>query len=142
MCTLIELVGCSIPPTCKQLEKKFLCTTQKFPAIYYPPSQSYTYAYRLIHSLQVIENERPDSILLSFGGQTALNCGVKLTESGALDKYNVEVLGTPVSSIVMTEDRQKFAAELATISEPVAPSKAAYSVKEVFIIVTHHTKYN
>lgn len=80
---------------------------------------------------QVIENERPDGILLSFGGQTALNCGVKLTESGALKKYNVEVLGTPVSSIVMTEDRQKFAAELATISEPVAPSQAAYSISEV-----------
>ena len=94
------------------------------------------------HTLtQVIENERPDGILLSFGGQTALNCGVKLTESGALDKYSVEVLGTPVSSIVMTEDRQKFAAELATISEPVAPSKAAYSVTEVFMTVIHHTKY-
>ncbi len=83
------------------------------------------------HSEQVIANERPDGILLSFGGQTALNCGVDLTERGTLDMYNVEVLGTPVSSIVMTEDRQKFAAELATISEPVAPSLAAYSVPEV-----------
>ncbi len=70
---------------------------------------------------------------MSFGGQTALNCGVDLTERGTLDKYNVEVLGTPVTSIVMTEDRQKFASELATISEPVAPSLAAYSVTEVNI---------
>lgn len=79
----------------------------------------------------MIKSERPDGILLSFGGQTALNCGVKLKQSGTLRQYNVKVLGTPVSSIEMTEDRQKFAEELAKISEPVAPSKAAYSVKEV-----------
>ena len=79
----------------------------------------------------MIKSERPDGILLSFGGQTALNCGVKLKQSGILRQYNVRVLGTPVSSIEMTEDRQKFAEELAKISEPVAPSKAAYSVKEV-----------
>ncbi len=84
----------------------------------------------------MIKSERPDAILLSFGGQTALNCGVKLTERGTLAKYNVDVLGTPVSSIVMTEDRQKFAAELATISEPVAPSQAAYSVSEVCVTCT------
>lgn len=90
----------------------------------------YTYSlnFRLV---QVIKSERPDGILLSFGGQTALNCGVKLKQSGTLRRYNVKVLGTPVSSIEMTEDRQKFAEELAKISEPVAPSKAAYSVKEV-----------
>ena len=82
-------------------------------------------------SLQVIKSERPDGILLSFGGQTALNCGVKLKQSGTLRQYNVRVLGTPVASIEMTEDRQIFAEELAKISEPVAPSKAAYSVKEV-----------
>lgn len=81
--------------------------------------------------LQVIKGERPDGILLSFGGQTALNCGVKLKQSGILRQYSVRVLGTPVSSIEMTEDRQKFAEELEKISEPVAPSKAAYSVKEV-----------
>ena len=69
--------------------------------------------------------------MLSFGGQTGLNCGVKLEESGVLAQFNVKVLGTPVESIVVTEDRQKFAEELAKISEPVAPSKAAYSVKEV-----------
>lgn len=79
----------------------------------------------------MIKSERPDGILLSFGGQTALNCGVKLKQSGTLRQYNVRVLGTPVASIEMTEDRQIFAEELAKISEPVAPSKAAYSVKEV-----------
>ena len=88
-----------------------------------------------VHKLQVIENERPEGILLSFGGQTALNCGVKLTESGVLAKYGAKVLGTPVAAIVMTEDRQKFAEELDKISEPVAPSRAAYSVEEVFCCV-------
>ena len=80
--------------------------------------------------MQVIRSERPDGILLSFGGQTGLNCGVQLQESGVLSKFGVKVLGTPVESIVVTEDRQKFAEQLASISEPVAPSKAAYSVKE------------
>lgn len=68
---------------------------------------------------------------MSFGGQTGLNCGVKLQDSGVLSQFRVKVLGTPVESIVVTEDRQKFAEELAVISEPVAPSKAAYSVAEV-----------
>ena len=91
--------------------------------------------------LQVIENERPEGILLSFGGQTALNCGIELTESGVLAKYGVKVLGTPVAAIVMTEDRQKFAEELDKILEPVAPSKAAYSVEEVFNLLTAFVCY-
>ena len=70
-------------------------------------------------------------MLLSFGGQTALNCGVELNRAGVLTTYNVKVLGTPVDSIIATEDRQVFANRLAKINEPVAPSKAAYSVKEV-----------
>ena len=61
---------------------------------------------------QVIEKERPDSILLSFGGQTALNCGVKLNREGVLEKYGVKVLGTPVKSIEDTEDRALFAKRL------------------------------
>lgn len=69
--------------------------------------------------------------MLSFGGQTGLNCGVKLQETGVLAKYGVNVLGTPVESIVLTEDRQKFSEQLAKVNEPVAPSKAAYSVEEV-----------
>lgn len=79
----------------------------------------------------MLRSERPDGILLSFGGQTGLNCGVKLKESGVLAQFGVKVLGTPVQSIIVTEDRQKFAEQLATIKEPVAPSKAAYSVQEV-----------
>ena len=70
-------------------------------------------------------------MLLSFGGQTALNCGVELNRAGVLTTYNVKVLGTPVDSIIATEDRQVFANRLAKINEPVAPSRAAYSVKEV-----------
>ena len=54
---------------------------------------------------KVIQKERPDGILLSFGGQTALNCGVELYQQGILDKYNVQVLGTPVQAIIDTEDR-------------------------------------
>lgn len=64
---------------------------------------------------KVIEKERPDGLLLSFGGQTALNCGVALKHSGVLSKYNVEVLGTPVESIEKTEDREIFKQELAGI---------------------------
>ena len=64
---------------------------------------------------QVIEKERPDSILLSFGGQTALNCGVKLNREGVLEKYGVKVLGTPVKSIEDTEDRALFAKRLEEI---------------------------
>ncbi len=61
---------------------------------------------------RVIEKERPDGILLSFGGQTALNCGVELFESGVLEKYNVRVLGTPVQAIKDTEDRELFVKKL------------------------------
>ena len=57
---------------------------------------------------KVIEKERPDGILLAFGGQTALNCGVELYQSGVLEKYNVKVLGTPVQAIMDTEDRELF----------------------------------
>lgn len=79
---------------------------------------------------QVIEKERPDGILLSFGGQTALNCGVKLFESGVLEKYNVKVLGTPVQTIINTEDRDLFAQKLREINQFVAPSKSANTVEE------------
>ncbi|XP_078674784.1 multifunctional protein CAD-like isoform X2 [Branchiostoma floridae x Branchiostoma belcheri] len=79
---------------------------------------------------QVIKSERPDGVLLTFGGQTALNCGVELTKQGVFEKYNVRVLGTPVSSIVMTEDREIFAKKMAEINEFVAPSEAAYSVDQ------------
>ncbi|MBQ5527792.1 MAG: carbamoyl phosphate synthase large subunit, partial [Bacteroidales bacterium] len=61
---------------------------------------------------KVIEKERPDGILLSFGGQTALNCGVQLYEAGTLEKYGVNVLGTPVQAIMNTEDRELFVRKL------------------------------
>ncbi|CAJ0964487.1 unnamed protein product [Ranitomeya imitator] len=66
---------------------------------------------------QVIKNERPDGVLLTFGGQTALNCGVELTKRGVLEKYDVRVLGTPVSSIEMTEDRKVFVEKMEEIGE-------------------------
>ena len=69
--------------------------------------------------------------MLAFGGQIALNCGVKLKNQGVFAKYGVEVFGTQVDAIVATEDRQLFAEKLAEINEPVAPSQAAYSVQEV-----------
>ena len=80
---------------------------------------------------QVIKTERPDGILLTFGGQTGLNCGVDLDRDGILSQYNVAVLGTPVSSIIATEDRKVFSEKMAEIGEKVAPSRAATSVKEV-----------
>ncbi|KAM4713272.1 multifunctional protein CAD isoform 2-T2 [Anableps anableps] len=79
---------------------------------------------------QVIKNERPDGVLLTFGGQTALNCGVELTKMGVLEKYKVKVLGTPVASIEMTEDRKIFVEKMEEINEHVAPSEAALSVEQ------------
>ncbi|KAJ3606414.1 hypothetical protein NHX12_025935, partial [Muraenolepis orangiensis] len=78
----------------------------------------------------VIKNERPDGVLLTFGGQTALNCGVELTKLGVLEKYAVRVLGTPVASIEMTEDRKVFVEKMEEINEHVAPSEAAITVEQ------------
>lgn len=78
----------------------------------------------------VIQKERPDGILLSFGGQTALNCGMELEELGILEKYDVEVLGTPIEVIRATEDRQTFIEKLDEINVLVPKSKAAASVEE------------
>lgn len=71
---------------------------------------------------KVIERERPEGIFLSFGGQTALNCGIELEKKGILKKYNVAVLGTPVAVIDATEDRKKFNAELKKIDIPFPKS--------------------
>lgn len=79
---------------------------------------------------QVIVKEKPDGIVLSFGGQTALNCGMELYKKGVLKKYNVQVLGTPVSSIIKTEDRQKFSDHLKKINIPTPKSQAVSSVSE------------
>ena len=78
---------------------------------------------------KIIKKERPDGIMLSFGGQTALNCGLKLEEKGILKKYNVKVLGTPVKSIELTEDRQLFADHLRGLGIPTAPSGAATTLE-------------
>ena len=77
---------------------------------------------------RVIEKERPDGILLAFGGQTALNCGVKLYESGILEKYGVQVLGTPVQAIIDTEDRELFVKKLDEINVKTIKSEAVESV--------------
>jgi len=73
---------------------------------------------------KVIEKERPEGILLAFGGQTALNCGVALYRSGVLEKYNVRVLGTPVQAIMDTEDRELFVKRLAEINVKTIKSEA------------------
>ncbi len=80
---------------------------------------------------RVIEKERPDGILLSFGGQTALNCGVELYKRGVLDKYGVQVLGTPVQAIIDTEDRDLFVRRLDEIGVKTIKSEACSTVKEV-----------
>lgn len=79
---------------------------------------------------RVIEKERPDGILLSFGGQTALNCGIELHDEGILYKYGVDVLGTPVEAIRLTEDRDLFARKLHEIGAKTPRSSAALSVDE------------
>ncbi len=83
---------------------------------------------------KVIERERPEGILLSFGGQTALNCGIKLWEAGVLEKYGVRVLGTPVQAILETEDRDLFVKRLREIDAICPKSKAAASVSEALAI--------
>ena len=80
---------------------------------------------------RVIEKERPDGILLSFGGQTALNCGVALYEKGVLEKYGVKVLGTPVQAIIDTEDRDLFVKRLDEIGVKTIKSEACNTVEEV-----------
>ncbi len=80
---------------------------------------------------RVIEKERPDGILLSFGGQTALNCGVELYEKGVLEKYGVKVLGTPVQAIIDTEDRDLFVKRLDEIGVKTIKSEACSTVGEV-----------
>ncbi len=79
---------------------------------------------------KVIEKERPDGVLLSFGGQTALNCGVELSRSGVFEKYGVRVLGTPVQSIIDTEDREIFVHKLDEIGVKTIKSIAAGSLEE------------
>eukprot|EP00040_Diaphanoeca_grandis_P024288 m.133290 g.133290 ORF g.133290 m.133290 type:complete len:2144 (-) comp29666_c1_seq1:204-6635(-) len=79
----------------------------------------------------VIAEEKPDGILLSFGGQTALNCGIELEKLGILKKHNVKVLGTPVQAIEDTEDREIFSNKMAKIGEKCVPNAACSNTAEV-----------
>ncbi len=92
--------------------------------IYFLPVQPYFVE-------RVIEKERPDGILLSFGGQTALNCGVELYQNGVLEKYNVRVLGTPVQAIMDTEDRELFVEKLNEINVKTISSEACENIEQV-----------
>jgi carbamoyl-phosphate synthase large subunit len=82
---------------------------------------------------KVIEKEKPDGILLSFGGQTALNCGLELEQEGILDKFHVKVLGTPTSAIRLTEDRQLFADLLRSINVETPRSLSAKNNEEALL---------
>ncbi len=79
---------------------------------------------------RVIQKENPDGILLAFGGQTALNCGVQLYQSGVLEKYNIQVLGTPVQAIMDTEDRELFVNKLDEIDVKTIKSEAVSSIED------------
>ncbi len=83
---------------------------------------------------EVIVKERPDGILLGFGGQTALNCGVKLAKKGILEKYGVEVLGTSVQTIEDTEDRELFRQSMIKASISIPRSKSAKTLKEAVAV--------
>ena len=78
----------------------------------------------------MIQAERPDGVLLTFGGQTALNCGVAMQRKGMFEKYRVKILGTSIQSIIETEDRKIFAERINQINEKVAPSRAVTSIEE------------
>ena len=91
--------------------------------IYFLPVQPYFVE-------RVIQQEKPDGILLAFGGQTALNCGVELYQSGVLEKYNVKVLGTPVQAIMDTEDRELFVQKLDEINVKTIKSHACENIEE------------
>ena len=92
--------------------------------IYFLPVQPYFVE-------RVIKKEHPDGILLSFGGQTALNCGVQLYKNGILEKYNVRVLGTPVQAIMDTEDRELFVERLDEINVKTIKSEACENIEQV-----------
>ena len=91
--------------------------------IYFLPVQPYFVE-------RVIQKEKPDGILLSFGGQTALNCGVELYRQGILEKYNVKVLGTPVQAIMDTEDRELFVEKLDEINVKTIKSEACENIEQ------------
>ena len=83
---------------------------------------------------KVIEQERPDSIMLGFGGQTALNCGVGLHDRGIIQKYGIEVLGTSIAGIKMTEDREQFKNAMIKSNVPILNSSSANNVEQALEI--------
>jgi carbamoyl-phosphate synthase / aspartate carbamoyltransferase / dihydroorotase len=89
---------------------------------------------------KVIKLERPDCLSLSFGGQTALNCGIELYRSGILEKYDIEVLGTTVETIITSEDRQLFKNHVESVGEQVPPSCVVESIDDG-ISFAHTTNY-
>ena len=99
-----------------------------------PPARGRVYFQPLTAEFvtPILETERPQGILLSFGGQTALNCGIALADRGVYRKVGIEVLGTPLAGIRATEDRAKFVAAMARAKVPTLPSRAVYSVEEAF----------
>ena len=86
---------------------------------------------------KVIKKEKPDGILLGFGGQTALNCGIELAKTGVLEKYGVKVLGTPVEAIEDTGDRERFRQAMLKAKVPPLKSKAANTVQDALEIANH-----
>lgn len=84
---------------------------------------------------KVIQQEKPDAIMLSFGGQTALNCGIELAKQGIIDKYGIKVLGTQIHGIEITEDRKLFKETMLKNDIPVPKSKAVYSMEEAVSVV-------
>mmetsp|Transcript_26422 Transcript_26422/g.40908 ORF Transcript_26422/g.40908 Transcript_26422/m.40908 type:complete len:1515 (+) Transcript_26422:117-4661(+) len=82
---------------------------------------------------EIIKREKPDGIVVSMGGQTALNCAVELYKKGIFDKYNVEVLGTPIDVVIHTEDRQLFSDKLNEINEKIAESYAVNNIEDAVV---------
>src|SRR3954464_9116259 len=93
-----------------------------------PPDEGYFLPITAEFVTRVIERERPDAIMLGFGGQTALNCGLELARRGVLERFEVAVLGTPIRTIEETEDRALFVARLAEIGVAFPRSAATGSI--------------
>ncbi|KAG9510928.1 CAD protein [Fragariocoptes setiger] len=104
-----------------------IATVQTSPSLV---DKVYLLPLTVYHVTEVIRRERPDGLMLMFGGQTALNCGIELDTKGILSQYNVQVLGPPISSIIRSEDRKLFAFAVEEIGAQVAPSYAVTSIEE------------
>jgi len=83
---------------------------------------------------RILEKEKPDGIVVTFGGQTALNCGIELYKRNVFEQLNVKVLGTPIEAIIATEDREIFAQKMGEIGEKIAPSTAVRTVDEALVV--------